>query len=101
VGGVATAGCYSWLYHVPTLRTKQDHMVGSCGMKNEVFAAVKISTVVLWVMIPCRLVGGCQRFGGIYCLRLQEEGCSISHKVLVTSYQTTRRHEPEDQDIVH
>jgi hypothetical protein len=64
----------------------------------EVFAAVKITTIVFWVMTPCSLVGGHQRFGGIYCLHLQVDGCSISSKVLVTPYQMTR-HNPEDRDV--
>jgi hypothetical protein len=36
-----------------------------------IFTAVKIHTVVLWVMPPCSLLGGYKDFGGIYCLNLE------------------------------
>jgi hypothetical protein len=39
-----------------------------------------MSTVVFWVLRPCSLLGGYQRFGG----------------TLVTTYKTTRRHNPVD-----
>jgi hypothetical protein len=40
-------------------------------MRFEVLRAMKISTVVLWVVIPYTLVGGYQRFGRTYLLHLQ------------------------------
>jgi hypothetical protein len=35
---------------------------GSAGMRVEVFTAVKMSMLVLWVVTPCWLVGRYQRF---------------------------------------
>jgi hypothetical protein len=42
-----------------------------------------LDNVALWVMTPCDLVGGYQRFRGIYCV----------------SYQTTRCDNPEDHSM--
>jgi hypothetical protein len=38
----------------------------------EVLTVVKMSNVVLWVVTPCGLEGGYQRFGGTYDFRLQD-----------------------------
>jgi hypothetical protein len=40
-------------------------------MRFEVVIVVKMSLVVFSVVMLCRLVGGCQRFRGTYCLHLQ------------------------------
>jgi hypothetical protein len=40
-------------------------------MKIDVLTAAKIWTVVFWVVTPCNLVGGYQRFGGTYRAHLQ------------------------------
>jgi hypothetical protein len=39
----------------------------------QVLMAVKIKTLVFWVVTPCRLVGRYQNFGGTYCLHLSPE----------------------------
>jgi hypothetical protein len=46
--------------------------------------------MVMWVVTPCCLAGGCQRFGGI------EMEAIRSSETLVTIYKTTRLHNPED-----
>jgi hypothetical protein len=40
-------------------------------MRFGLLTAMKMSMVVFWVVTSCGLVGGCQRFGGTYCLHLQ------------------------------
>jgi hypothetical protein len=40
-------------------------------MRFEVLTSVKMPLVVFWVVTPCEIVGGDQRFGGTYCLPLQ------------------------------
>jgi hypothetical protein len=37
----------------------------------EVFTAVRMKMLSFWVLTPCRLAGGCKRFGETYCLHLQ------------------------------
>jgi hypothetical protein len=39
-------------------------------LRFDVFTALKICVIVLWIMTPCSMVGGYQRFGGAYCLQL-------------------------------
>jgi len=39
----------------------------------EIFTAMKIQVVILWVMTPCSDVAGYQCFGGNCCLHLQGE----------------------------
>jgi hypothetical protein len=43
-------------------------------LRFEVLTAVKISTLVFWVVTPCGLVGRYQRFGGTHCHHLQHFG---------------------------
>jgi hypothetical protein len=43
----------------------------SCHLvRFEIFTAVRMM-MFFWVLVPCRLVGTCQRFGETYCLHLQ------------------------------
>jgi hypothetical protein len=68
----------------------------------EVLTAVKMSMFVFWVATPRWLVGGYQRFGGTYCLHLQDTStlktkASCSFETLVSVYRSTRRYNPEDQ----
>jgi hypothetical protein len=79
--------------------------------KRELIEAV-LSIVVFWVVTPCGLIGGYQRFGGTCHFHFQRRShfTSIfrvevistvkmdvirSSELLVTSYKTTRRHNPE------
>jgi hypothetical protein len=48
-------------------------------MRSEGHTAVKMSTVIFWIVMSCDLVGGYQRFEGI----------------VVTVYKTTWRHSPD------
>jgi hypothetical protein len=49
--------------------------------------AVKIHVVVFWVVAPCNVVVGYQRFGGLYCLHLH--GIRISyHNTQEQKYST-------------
>jgi hypothetical protein len=50
--------------------------------------------VVFWVVTPCELVGGYQRFGATYCLLKMEEVCCS--ETLVPTYKSPRRYDPED-----
>jgi len=54
----------------------------------EVFTAVKIQVVFFRVVTPCGYVVGYQCFEGPCCLHLQ-----------VSYHTTTRRHNPEDQEL--
>jgi hypothetical protein len=57
--------------------------------------------VVFWVVTPCGLVGGYQHFGGTYSLHLRGElkpEVIRSSKKLVTPYETTQHHNPEDHE---
>jgi hypothetical protein len=42
-------------------------------LRSEVLTAVKMSMLVFWVVTPCGLVNGYQRFGGTYRLHLHQE----------------------------
>jgi hypothetical protein len=47
----------------------------SCnGASVEAFTAVMFQVEVFWIMTPCNVVVGYQRFGGPWCLHLQSEG---------------------------
>jgi hypothetical protein len=41
-------------------------------MRFDVLTAMKMSISVFWAVTPCGLVGRYQRFGGIYCLHVQD-----------------------------
>jgi hypothetical protein len=56
----------------------------------EGFAAVKIQVEVFWVLTPCVVMVGYQRFRGPCCLHLQGQ------EILASYHNTTWRHNPED-----
>jgi hypothetical protein len=71
-----------YLFHCPCqcckhpsnsfFRTVNACSVTTCSIvRFMVFTAVKIWIVIFIVTIPCSLVGGCQCFGGTYCLYIQ------------------------------
>jgi len=62
--------------------------------KFEVFTEVKIRVEVFWVLTPCNVAVGYQRFGGACCLHLQGEVFT-----LVSYRNTTRRQNPEYLDL--
>jgi hypothetical protein len=43
---------------------------------------LQLSIVVFWVVTPCGLVGGHQRFGGTYRLHLQAQNFTFVHDLL-------------------
>jgi hypothetical protein len=53
------------------------------------------SIVIFWIVTPCRLVGGYQRFGDS---TMKMEAILFS-ETLVTTYTTTRRHNSEDHNL--
>jgi hypothetical protein len=53
---------------------------------------LRMSVVVFWVVTPCGLVGGQQRFVGTCCLNVQP----WRWKQYVTPFKSTRCHNPED-----
>jgi hypothetical protein len=62
---------------------------------------VKIQAEVFWVVTPCSVVVGYQRFGGPYCLYLRSDvriEAAWTSETLVF-YNTTRRHYPEDLEL--
>jgi hypothetical protein len=70
--------------------------------------SINLCIVVLWVVLPCRLVGVHQHFRGTYCHHLQSSmmPCSVvailqmvvihSSKTLVTTCEITWHHNSED-----
>jgi len=46
--------------------------------RSEVFTAVKIRVEFFWIVTSCSVVVGNQRFGGPYCLHLQDEGSKLA-----------------------
>jgi hypothetical protein len=40
-------------------------------LKFEIFTAVKIQTLILWVVATCNVIDGCRSFGETFCLHLQ------------------------------
>jgi hypothetical protein len=61
-------------------------------MKFEVIMEVKMTMLGLWVVMPCGLVAGHQRFGGTHYLHLQD-----SSETLVSTYKSIPRKNPKDQ----
>jgi hypothetical protein len=63
----------------------------------EAFTAVMFQVEVYWVVTPCSVVAGYQRFGGPCCLHLQDEvkleTVQIS-ETMVSNHNTKRRHNP-------
>jgi hypothetical protein len=57
----------------------------------EFLTAVKAWIMVFWIVTPGRLVGGYQYFGGTHRLHFQG-----SSDMLLTIYNTTRRHSTKD-----
>jgi hypothetical protein len=66
------------------------------NIRSEVLTAVKMPTVVLWLVAPCRLAGRHQHFRGTYCLHLQMEAVYFP-KTLVPTYNFKRLYIPENQ----
>jgi hypothetical protein len=56
----------------PQVQTRIMIFVKYKPMRFDVLTAVKMSMLVFWVVTPCGLVGRYQRFGGTYCLYLQD-----------------------------
>jgi hypothetical protein len=78
----------------------------------DIFTVVKMWIVVIWVVTPCDLVGGYERFGGTYCFHLQGGSGGYTFRAIAlmmeagrtseTSadfYQTTRHNNPEDSHL--
>jgi len=81
-----------------SLRTHLILILDEIGAMFEVFTTVKIQVEVFWVVSPCSVVIGYQRFGDPWYLHLQGEG-RRQHGPLKRWYPTTiftRRHNPED-----
>jgi hypothetical protein len=60
-----------------------------------------MSIANFWVVMPCDLVGDYKRFGRTYSLHFQGEvkmAAFLSSETLITTYKTSRHHNPEDHD---
>jgi len=69
-----------------------------CGF--EAFTAVMFQAEVFWVVMPCSIVVGYQRFGGPCCLLLQGEMKAVwTSETLVSYPNTIRHHNPEELDL--
>jgi hypothetical protein len=55
-------------------------------VRYEVLMVVKILIVVFCVVMLCGLIGGCQRFRGMYCFHLQGE---VNSPHGITTQKTT------------
>jgi hypothetical protein len=64
----------------------------------EVFMVMKMWIVGFWFMMPCRLLGGYQAFGGIYCLHLQGGGNIFLQNVCNHFYKTAWHHNYKDHN---
>jgi hypothetical protein len=61
----------------------------------------EVSMAVSWVLTPCGLVDGYPRFGETYCLHFQGEGGDSFSETLASTYESTRRPNPEEQHHPH
>jgi hypothetical protein len=73
----------------------QRHDLGR-NMRFEVFIAVKIQVQVFWVVKPRNFAVGYQSFRGPSILKMEVVWTS---ETLVSYYNATRRHNPEDLDL--
>jgi hypothetical protein len=65
-------------------------------LRFDLIKAVKILTVVFWVVPLCSPVGGYKRFDGTYFVLMTE--VMLSSETLVIIYKTTRSHKPQYHD---
>jgi len=56
---------------------------------------------VFWVVTPCGVVVGYQRFGGPCCLHFQGEAAGVEEKGYRYTNSITRRHNLEHLDLEH
>jgi hypothetical protein len=67
-------------------------------IRFEVFTTIEIQVQFFWVVTPCSVVVGYQRFGGPCCLHLQGEVTmeAAEYSETLTSYITTQRYNSQD-----
>jgi hypothetical protein len=61
----------------------------------EVLTGVNMTMLFFWVVTPCGLVGRYKHFGETYNILKMETVCFS--ETLVFIYESTRRHNPEEQ----
>jgi hypothetical protein len=65
----------------------------------EAFTLMMFQVEFFWVVTPCIVVVGNQRFGGSCYLHLQGEACRS--EAVISYHNTKRHHDPEDLDMGH
>jgi hypothetical protein len=83
-------------------RKEKRRETGYTNIRLQVFMAMKVETVVFWVVASC-LADGYQHFRGTYCLRLHNPTTRMeaigSSKMVLTTYKTEQCHNPEDYNM--
>jgi hypothetical protein len=72
-----------------------------CSFSIIVSKSRSFKMAVFWVAAPCRLLWVYHRFRDLYCLHHQgDDLCPLTSEMLVNSYQSTRRYNPEDSHLL-
>jgi len=83
-------------------------VLNSCEVKSrvssEAFMAVMFHVEVFWVVMTYSIAAGYRRFGGPCCLHPRDEmkiETAWAPETSICYHNTTRRHKPEDFDLIN